>query len=162
MGYRNHHSLTVTPLSLSLLAPPPEFVVRREQERAMEELNRLQPRLALAGLASGSIVSPQMGTAASSSSISPTSAYTAPPIYPPLPPPVVTVASSSTAPVSPPPAYTAPSIYTPPPHSHSAPLVTVTTPTPTGVRLTETNPFLIDLIGQESGRSATTGGGDYL
>lgn len=137
--------------------------MRREQERAMEELNRLQPRLALAGLTSGSIVSPQMGTVAPSTTVpfSPTPAYTTPPVYPPLPP-VSTVAPSSTAPISPPPAYIAPSIYTPPPHSHSAPLVTVMTPTPTGVRLTETNPFLIDLIGEENGRSATTGGGDFL
>ncbi|GMS84006.1 hypothetical protein PENTCL1PPCAC_6181, partial [Pristionchus entomophagus] len=110
--------------AVPLLPPPPEFVVRREQERAMEELNRLQPRLALSGLVA-----------------------TAAPLAAPSPPPAYVPTAS---------------FYAPPPPT-VPPMVTVTTPTPTGVRLAETNPFLVDLMGEERReRSATTGSGGYV
>lgn len=111
--------------------------MRREQERVMDELNRLQPRLAMFGLSGGDH-----------------SSYTVPP----------------TSSLSPPPAYAPPPGYTPlTPTTVSPPMVTVTTPTPTGVTLSESNPFLIDVMGGGEGerreRSMTNtggGGGDYL
>ncbi|GMT14226.1 hypothetical protein PFISCL1PPCAC_5523 [Pristionchus fissidentatus] len=94
-----------------LLPPPPEFIVRREAERTMEELSRLQPRLDMAGV-------------------------------------ILSAApAASAAPSSPPPSY-----YAPPPvqqlQQQQPPLVNLTTPS--GTQLNATNPFLLDLMGEES------------
>ncbi|GMR36234.1 hypothetical protein PMAYCL1PPCAC_06429 [Pristionchus mayeri] len=146
--------------AVPLLPPPPEFVVRREQERVMGELSRLQPRLALAGLAEGDVG--VAGVAAAR--VSPPPAYPSPPRH--APSRVAAPLYSSPAPSTPAHSYSSPPSEATPtsfyPHLPTAAAPVVTSPTPTGVTLAATNPFLIDLIGEERETNAPSGGGHYF